>query len=270
MSSVASLLTGTPARLASDLLPEAVSTQNLTIKNAAGEVTVAAFTLPTPTTGARGAIDIFAVDNEVDDNQIAYMRLRGYDGGDVDICRADLPGGPVPFINSDGATKDTTIGYNFAPFAKVNVVGAEGAGRIYDTKNFPVMPLGVTSEETVLSGDPGGATISTPYTAPWAGYYTVGHSLQCGSGAAWSAGQFAAFVTYVEHNGVNAIYPNGRSLWTTPWSTADNEITDDRWHPVFLEEGDIVTCVDKSNAALNMGAGGSFACVIQPLVRIDE
>jgi hypothetical protein len=140
----------------------------LIVENAAGVETVRAFTLPTPTTGARGGIDITAVDNEVDDNVIAYMRLRGFTGGDVDICRADLPGGPVPFISSDGTTKDTTLGYNFAPFANVKVVGALGTGLVYDTVNRrPILSVVSTGEEAFVAAGPYGTTAPDPIDAPF-------------------------------------------------------------------------------------------------------
>jgi hypothetical protein len=138
------------------------------VENDAGLPTVVLATLPTAATGARGQVDIFAVDNEVDDNQVAYMRLRGFTGGDVDICRADLPGGPVPFINSDGTTKDTTIGYNFAPFANVNVVGAAGTGLVYDTANHrPILKRISTGEEAFVGAGPFGTTAPDPIDAPF-------------------------------------------------------------------------------------------------------
>jgi hypothetical protein len=113
----------------------ALEAERLSVVNDDGTSTVNIFTLPNASTGARGGIDIYAVDNEFDDNQVAYMRLRGFTGGDLNIARADLPGGPVPFITSSGATKDTILGYDFAPFADVLVKGALGTGLVYDTVN---------------------------------------------------------------------------------------------------------------------------------------
>jgi hypothetical protein len=108
--------------------------------NDAGITTVAITTLPTPADGARGQVDIYATDNEVDDNQIASLRIRGGTLGNLDLCRRDLLlpvplNGPVPFVQSDGATKDTILGYNFTPYANVKVVGAAGTGLVYDTVN---------------------------------------------------------------------------------------------------------------------------------------
>jgi hypothetical protein len=207
------------------------------------------------------------------------MRIRGFIGDTLDLCRLDASGGvlggPVPYFRSQPPSSvgefqnAVVLGYNTdgaagVGYGQVLVRGAAGFGQVYDEVNNPVVPLGLSGEALLQSGDPGVAPIiSTPYTAPWTGYYQVGFSLACGNGAAWGAGQFASFAINVNAS----LYPNGRSTWTQPWSPAAGSPEDDRWHPVFLTAGQVVTVVDNSNAALNMGAGGGYAAYIQPLVR---
>lgn len=244
---------------------------SVTVQNSAGATTVGMFSLDSNAVvpPLRGGIDIYACDTDGSGGtQTGLMRLRGFVANDLDICRVDISGGilggPVPYITNVGATNDTILGYNYPPYAQVKVVGSAGVGRVYDTMNFPVVPIGVSGELPVLSGKPMGPYgINASYSAPFTGVYQVRITVECGPGASWVAGTIASFRVKVGAS----LYGNVRSTWTQAWNPVAL-LSDDRWHTMFLTAGDSVTGVDNSQGTFtSMGAGGGFAITIQPLIR---
>ena len=164
--SVSSILAGTPVGIS---VPGGVtaggaivarggveSYTGLAVLNSANEPVVAAFPLDSNPLGPpiRGGLDIYGGVLDTDVASTARMRLRGYINNTLDIARLDLSGdtwfGPYPYIRSWPFSDPTKpgfveIGYNLegnvtTGYGKVNIIGAAGAGQVYDAvNNKPVM-----------------------------------------------------------------------------------------------------------------------------------